>query len=555
MLQQWSTLDLVISKIGKINSSSSSSSAGGTSNIAMETLIENPTSEQMIRILKERQHIQDEETVLEFKQYELHDKIFHLNGMEPYVSFGAYLPISSSSSSFSSSSSSYIPDVPIGPHMKRVALQHGWIIYVLGSFWYVHNAQGKLPKLSGVIHSTGEKVVDKQIGKQPCTYLSKQSQGEDDDDDDDDGYQQINTPSEDEEFVLKYHPEIFKHWSAGRNSSSSRNSSRSSSKSSSKSNQYYVRRLNDGDLIRVGEQDFNGRKIQMIFKTNEKMNVAWKEYEEKKNEFENQRDIKSRQRGTKTRLIPPKKPYYHSIHAKKLKQKCITALTFKGFSHHVDENENMNGDTGDFASLAELLSQSNATTGSWSAAAPTLHENESKTKNKAAAAAAKEEEDQINPLAELTIGQRTKISAIAERINFRNSELLEAESLILDLRQKPGTAKKRKKKSSRRKEGASSRINSKEVSNRNGSGASSAAVVNGRNGSRNDAAEEMNVIHSTSLPSSYEQDTTKLGALELVHDREVARTQYKIAMLHLLEDIFELESQVKEEETTLQQNM
>ena len=62
-------------------------------------------------------------------------------------------------------------------------------------------------------------------------------------------------------------------------------------------------------------------------------------------------------------------------------------------------------------------------------------------------------------------------------------------------------------------------------------------------------------IKTISQKDRYEKDTTKNGAIQLVHNKEVQMTQHSIAIRQLHSEIMHYKTKIKEEEITLQQNM
>ena len=62
-------------------------------------------------------------------------------------------------------------------------------------------------------------------------------------------------------------------------------------------------------------------------------------------------------------------------------------------------------------------------------------------------------------------------------------------------------------------------------------------------------------MKTISQKDRYEKDTTKNGAIQLVHNKEVQMTQHSIAIRQLHSEIMHYKTKIKEEEITLQQNM
>ena len=101
-----------------------------------------------------------------------------------------------------------------------------------------------------------------------------------------------------------------------------------------------------------------------------------------------------------------------------------------------------------------------------------------------------------NPLNALTVRQKIKIQELSQAINAKNEELMQAERLVLQTRQRPGSLleakKKKQSKNSRKFEG-------------------------------DDATQQI-----------------KNGAVQLMKDKEVALTQHDISVLHYQKEIMEL---------------
>ena len=164
---------------------------------------------------------------------------------------------------------------------------------------------------------------------------------------------------------------------------------------------------------------------------------------------------------------------------------------------------------------------------------------------------------------ELTIQQRKEIAKLAYKADLYKQELIEAEELILDIRQRPSTVSAERR----------ARVIRQGKNIRNGNLSAVVAAVNqedqegkkeGENhvGGRNQSNKQKQMRHAKqssvkTIPpkDQYEKDITKAGALQLVKDKELAATQHSIAIRHLKQEITNYENLVKEKDTTLQQNM
>jgi hypothetical protein len=501
-----------------------------------------PTAHECQTILSKRSLIEGGLlTTIVFREIDHFDMTFRLTSLQPRVSFGA-MPISPNDAD----PYAIVPDVPVGPNIPGVAVQHGWILYVLDAFWFVHNAGGILPPLfvdsnkskdeTGVSKSSDNVTQNKTLKRvkqegQPITKLGKSS------------FDQVGSIDDDDDVIpiTELHSDIF-----------------GSGRGLLPSTQLHVKRLKVGDILQIGQTNDMNHSICVRFSTSMPPSPDWSEYDQLVQQYQSGRAQKP--------MSPPRKPYRNAAHNMRfIRQSIVAASVTIERKKCKQKRKQQLLQVGRKAQTH--LQQDALHSQLFSVPQNTDEENDQKftntTTTAAAAAAVASTTADANPLLELTIQQRKEIAKLAYKADLYKQELIEAEELILDIRQRPSTVSAERR----------ARVIRQGKNIRNGNLSAVVAAVNqedqegkkeGENhvGGRNQSNKQKQMRHAKqssvkTIPpkDQYEKDITKAGALQLVKDKELAATQHSIAIRHLKQEITNYENLVKEKDTTLQQNM